>query len=1156
MEKSQTCCKAGAESHGSISDSRVAYRKLTASGIFFSVLRISPGALIGFMGFVMKRLHSLPKSFIPAGKTFSFASLVGLVGLYILPTGLFAFFPFPGGGGGSGCTAGESDCPIELVLDGDKSDNDNPDKFYKFIVPATQSISIKLTDHDRRYGFWSPKYYKLSVRLHPLNNDGSCHTGTTLASIEDQERSFELSYAAQGGKSYCIETDGELGDRYDIEVDGTAALEAGISDASANENAGSMKFYIALTKAASSDTTIQYRFIDGSAINGTNYSGTNGSIVIPKGELAVELNVTLIDTEMTTTKTFSVELTSTTNGAISSLSGTATGTIYGSNSVDADDGYDGPDICYDSQPTSGFCMFGSCIFYQQTTHLRAMRDGLSNIDIKKALTRGIAFMNMFEGIGTDDPKTPSPGDDEAEVRDFFNSDDAAEMATGGLMNRAFFYHSMFPKGIQYRIGDGADKNHGGSMDKNDTAQYYDKALLKLGLFTQYTHIVTYVKNGKTYQEVLQACNPDDHGTLAHKPLLNECGIFLGALNSATNVHFASSAYQTVNDQETLNTPVLTGSTGLCSGSACQADGNGSNIMPLPEFMESQEHGTVLVPYGMVISEQHVGKLEITNDAYSEDTNETRHIVFEAPYSSSYGGRAMLIDSIHDHDSHNDTYHYVFKEGDYWIGSWDIDKSSNVTIETVGNVRFFIHDAATFKTSSGGKIRIGYRPDEDNTSTCDDPHFYMYLYDNWKLDAAGSQHIKNGYIYSKGSITLAGSGTMAAYYTAITADGELTISTTGSGTYTPGDGGVCRDTSASTLFDVCPAHTVTYYSGPFDAWDTFRDDTAAPPADRNISTKIAAKPFKLAVASLNLAQDAYETKAGLNSPIHVSIYDYATLQKISDNVYDFDANLSAHVSESTPFEINKAVKRAVAGFRFCSTYEANTTGSKIYTLYPDSSCGGTDYNCTQVTTGHVPRWHVCFSSDTFAVRPDRFVMDSISTDLIAGDDFNITLHAQDANGNDLADYNESVTILGASPTLEHNDTNPSCQPAGRILTKSAGQFQDGTATLTLNYNEVGKLRLALRENAADDFAHNDINDTDFSTSLHDSGNHDGGPIYREIGSTQQTFTFIPDHFQVDATLSNAHKTSSYAYTYLSSDLDMNATLHLVITKTAMPKTCPI
>jgi len=53
-----------------------------------------------------------------------------------------------------------------------------------------------------------------------------------------------------------------IGDRpIDIEVDGAAALEAGITDASEREDSGPMEFTVAMTKASSSDVTINYSII-------------------------------------------------------------------------------------------------------------------------------------------------------------------------------------------------------------------------------------------------------------------------------------------------------------------------------------------------------------------------------------------------------------------------------------------------------------------------------------------------------------------------------------------------------------------------------------------------------------------------------------------------------------------------------------------------------------------------------------------------------------------------------------------------------------------------------------------------------------------------------------------------------------------------------
>ena len=1064
--------------------------------------------------------------------------------LFIVPVLSFA------GGGSSSCTTGEVDCPYDIVLDGNKYDNHDTPQYYKFIVPMTQTITVNIENEDCSTDWWGNKNCpEIDLKIYNTDSsNGECNTSSEAASTSSDHEIFSLSLAnAAGGKYYCIGTSDSIWGNitYDIDIDGTAALEAGVGDATEREDNGPLKFTLAMTKASTSDVTINYSFTDGSAVSGTNYDGTSGSVTIPAGEISTSISVPLYDQQMTTSKTFSVTISSN-DVTIDNNSSSATGTIIGSDTENADSTYQGPDICFDSRPTSGFCMFGSCMFYKQTTNVRAMVNGLDDIDVKKALTRGIAFMNFFNGIGIDNgSKTQPAGDDQAEERAFLDNTD--------FMPTSYYFASMFPKGYDYRLGAGADENDGGSMNKDDTTSYYDQALFKFGLFTQYTHIVTYTKGGQQYQEVLQPCNPDTYGVLDEKPVLNECGIFLGALNSATNINFTSRAWQTVNYQNDLNTPTISGTTGFCSqiGAACPADGNGSNIMALPTFMTSKNGDTISIPYSMVISEQHIGNLITNTDANTADPEANRTIVFEAPYSASYGSRVMFIKSITDHDTHADHYHYVFKAGDYWIESWDISKNKDVTIETVGEVRFFIQDSFSMITTGSGEIRIGYHPAEGDTSTCTDPHFYMYLYHDFTLNAAGSQHIKNGYIYSKGAITIAGAGAMASYYTAITADGELTVSTAGSGAYTPGNNGVCKDASASELFEVCPVSGISYLISHYlDAWDTFRDNSSIPPSDRNISTKIASKPFTVSLASLDENSTHYSKQPGAGSAVHVSIYDQDSLARISEDIYSFDVNSSDHITASSNFSVDKAVPKAIIGFRFCATYENNTEGTKVYVMYPDDRCGSTqDYRCDQITTGSNPKWHVCFSSDNFAVRPNQFSIGTISSPVIAGKGYVIDYKALDQDGNPTTDYNQTegtsfkvVTALEPAKTgcvNQHIDRNTTI-----VFADGIHDSDESNSSSQTYFKTVGDFNLSIEEISGFEFAKVDADDTPFANS---NGASEALEITPAVLTSSNKLHIIPSGFSFSASLSSADTINNLTYFHdlAGTNKSMAATLKIDI-----------
>jgi len=1066
---------------------------------------------------------------------------------------------------------GSSENPYGLVIDGDKRNNHYPNKYYYFASLLAQNITVHITEHGDTTSGWFGTNRDLTISLHSRNDDGTCNT-TALQTAISTDGNFDWSVNTTANE-YCVKTDGN--GRYDISLTGDADLKAGINDASANEADGSISFIVALTKAKGSDVTINYTFTDNTALNGTNYTGNSSTVTIAQGELSTVIPVPVIDTNMSTTKDFTITITSS-DVTISDESKSATGTIFGSDSVVIDDGYEGPDICYDERDTSGFCMFGSCMFYKETTSVKSMVSGLDNINVKKSLTRGMAFLDFGSKIGIDGhSKTPQSGDDQAEKKSFQNND-----------FNGHYSASMFPKGIEYRLGDGANATDGGSLAKGVSTSYYDQSLFKFGLFTQYSTLVTYEKDGTSYQEVLQSCNPDTHGNLnISKPNLEGCGVFMDSLNSNTKIKFTGArGVVNFNGDTDLNTPEIENSVGtLCENQVCTANTIGSSQLILPaSFLSSQETKNLSIPYSMVIAEQQIGSLVVNTNQDTENSETTRTIVFEAPYSVSYKGRVMLINSIQDTDAHADSYNYVFNEGDYWIGSWNIDKAKSVTIETHGNVRFFIKN--DFKlTVTGGSLNI--------KGTTDNP-FYMYLYRDFKLNenktiyTTAATAIQYGYIYSKGSIDII-SSSLALQYGSFTADGLLSINA-GSSSF---QSRIDNTVDNVSLFTECPAvGGGIYITGPFDAWDTFVDNSSVPPiaSDRNITTKIVNTAFKLSLASLNKDSDGYETKSGVGSSIDVAIYPKNSNTAISNHI-QFDANIDDHVASSANITVTSANADAVVGFKLCATYEHNDTSSKvIYVLHPIGECSAQTLlnDCDATTTG-LPTWHICHATDDFAIRPYAFRVFGGDSYSRAGEAFTIDIRAVD-----LANYNKNSgvqsTVIGTanynvalsniiltsnfySPTdseldimyknvMENSTATASpteerarvatCSASG-IFTKinAADTFLDGNITANLKFSETGILTIDINETLGQEFAIIDSDDTSISQRL-----ILGSTTINSKSDISKTSLLLVNPYSID-TIAEYNTSTSKAWLYMDdissaatsfTKPNMSAYIHYVVT----------
>lgn len=343
---------------------------------------------------------------------------------------------------------------------------------------------------------------------------------------------------------------------------------------------------------------------------------------------------------------------------------------------------------------------------------------------------------------------------------------------------------------------------------------------------------------------------------------------------------------------------------------------------------------------------------------------------------------------------------------------------------------------------------------------------------------------------------------------------------------------------STIYPCGGGGNSNYVTGPFDAWDTFRNQSATPPTDRNISTKIVNKNFELSLASLNKTNDAYEGKLG---DVDVAIYPRNSLNGISNHI-SFAAS-TAHTNISAPLKVTKASRDAVVGFKICATYENNiTTNTKEYFLYPANSCSAqtTVNDCNATTTG-TPTWHICYSSDNFAIRPKEYSITAITTPIKSAKTTSFVIKAIDDEGNAAADYN----ITQADYALDINQTK--YMPDGAINNSLYGtaslstyRFNDGLSNDTnISYDDIGNISILLQDR---DWTAVDSDDTPASCQENQTLEALVIPEGRYIcGETNASF--IPDHF--DLTNAITYNENNGSFTYLSSDLNMSASLSLDI-----------
>jgi len=309
------------------------------------------------------------------------------------------------------------------------------------------------------------------------------------------------------------------------------------------------------------------------------------------------------------------------------------------------------------------------------------------------------------------------------------------------------------------------------------------------------------------------------------------------------------------------------------------------------------------------------------------------------------------------------------------------------------------------------------------------------------------------------------------------------------------------------------------TGPFDAWDTFRHNESTPPVDKNISTKIAKKAFELTLASLNQNSKTYETKPGEESNVEVALYKPNSKAPLS-NIVDFDAKNLRYINGN--FTVKMAHEEVVAGFKVCATNENNlSTGEYNYRLWNTSECSGPIVDCLSKTNGF-PMWHICYSSDSFAVRPDRFDISLNSLQQFkAGVGYPIDYRALNNIGENTIGYSqEQNNSFEMVSTL--SSVKPGCQHQ-QIDIKSNIVFENGFHNGDNNktyFNTVGDFNLTIREINGSEFAKVDSDDTPYPS--------DPEKIDRFITEDNVTLHITPANYNITGTVTNANTANHFTY----------------------------
>lgn len=315
---------------------------------------------------------------------------------------------------------------------------------------------------------------------------------------------------------------------------------------------------------------------------------------------------------------------------------------------------------------------------------------------------------------------------------------------------------------------------------------------------------------------------------------------------------------------------------------------------------------------------------------------------------------------------------------------------------------------------------------------------------------------------------------------------------------------------------------------FDAFD-YKTPVTSADIGRPITTKVSNKPIELTAISTNSTHTQLQNSVKVASWLaRKSGSDYYLVMPLAQLEFS-----NASVRNIPAFTRINAGTDHVIAFKYCDN---GTTYRDWDECWPQ---------------GITAQQRVAISWDNFAIRPDRFNITSANAHmpglLRSGEDYNTTIHAyQYGVTADTPDYNvtnaqNAWTIL--TTKYNRNNVDVTATMAGTTTFAATGfDMADGVSAYGgivgevagLNFNDVGKINIALRDQAWAAVDINNINDTtprDCSAT--------GAYI---CGDTNMTF--IPYRFMVSS--SRIVDSRDGNFTYYSNDLNMSAKFDFNIT----------
>ena len=214
---------------------------------------------------------------------------------------------------------------------------------------------------------------------------------------------------------------------------------------------------------------------------------------------------------------------------------------------------------------------------------------------------------------------------------------------------------------------------------------------------------------------------------------------------------------------------------------------------------------------------------------------------------------------------------------------------------------------------------------------------------------------------------------------------------------------------------------------------------------------------------------------------------------------------------------------------------------------------TDLGCFECSIEAFPS--VC-SQDNFAIRPNTLELNASSTDpdtvnhfpdlLRAGHAYKLTANALDFDGvthsvgynqtgGDFLEDGDERRWFNTTPITE--DTTNLLAGDADVNTSTGATVTDGvmTGSIDYEYDDVGYITMVVQDA---NWSFVDINNSNDPTPRVENGGDgcsaDGAYICSDLNGT-----FIPHHFDVEATLYNNNNAGASTFTYLSNDINMSA-----------------